>query len=151
MSKKDINSAMYNAEKMFEEKIKMYDENKKNRGLLVFKEYFGIISECLLIIKCKLLKSSILKAEEYLHKCEYYLAELEQKINIKEIKKQFIEARKERNENKAQPGDDRSSQNTKKQTNAYRNKSGNSTFAEFKWMLSVNATLASFYNAIGNQ
>ncbi len=50
-------------------------------------------------------------------------------------------------------GDDRSSNYTKKQS-SLRNRPGSSnvpTFADFKWKLSAYATIAAFYNSIGNQ
>ena len=76
------------------------------------------------------------------------------KINIKEIKKAFIEQKKEKQENKASINDDRSSAYTSKKTTIGRSKNGLSnipTFADYKWMLSAYATIAALFNAIGNQ
>lgn len=70
-------------------------------------------------------------------------------VNIKEIKKFLQEARKEKQENKSTFGDDRSSANTKKILKQ-KNRPNESSFHDLKWMLSAYATIASFYNAIGN-
>ncbi len=91
------------------------------------------------------------KVEDLLNECEYYLGEM--KIIVKDIKKQIQDVKKEKAENKSVAGDDRSSAYTKKQS-SMRNRPGSSnipTFADYKWMLSAYATIAAFYNAIGNQ
>lgn len=75
------------------------------------------------------------------------------KINVKDIKKQILEVKKEKADNKSVAGDDRSSAYTKKLTSVPRNRPGFSnipTFADYKWMLSAFSTIAAFYNAIGN-
>lgn len=99
-----------------------------------------------------MIESSISKVEELLTECEYYLSEM--KISVKDIKKQLTEIKKEKQENKAATGDDRSSAYTRKYTSNIRNRPTHSnitTFADYKWMLSAYATIAAFYNAIGNQ
>lgn len=95
-------------------------------------------------------ESNIQKVEELLNECEYYLGEM--KISVKDIKKQISDVKKEKADNKTEAGDDRSSAYTKKNT-GLRNRPGYSnipTFADYKWMLSAYATIAAFYNAIGN-
>jgi 3-hydroxyacyl-CoA dehydrogenase len=74
------------------------------------------------------------------------------KVNIKDIKKQIVEAKKEKIESKSVAGDDRSSAYTTKRPANLRNRalSNIATFVDYKWMLSAYATIASFYNAIGN-
>ncbi|CDW74513.1 tpr domain containing protein [Stylonychia lemnae] len=96
--------------------------------------------------------SDVSKVEEVLNECEYYLGEL--RINVKDIKKQIQDAKKEKVENRSVAGDDRSSAYTKRLPNINRMRQGFSnipTFADFKWMLSAFATIAAFYNALGNQ
>ena len=74
------------------------------------------------------------------------------KIKIPDLKKEIHEVKKEKAENKSVTNDDKSSAITKKQT-ALRSRPGYSntpTFIDYKWMLSALATIAAFYNAIGN-
>ncbi len=75
------------------------------------------------------------------------------RISIKEIKKQLSEVKKEKIESKSVAGDEKSSAQTKKQSGFRRGPGGSNipTFPDFKWMLSALATIASFYNAVGNQ
>lgn len=75
------------------------------------------------------------------------------KIKIPELKRELTEVKKEKAEGKSISGDDKSSAVTKK-LQAVRNRPGYSnipTFIDFKWMLSAYATIAAFYNAVGNQ
>eukprot|EP00347_Sterkiella_histriomuscorum_P018564 403345037 len=155
LAKQDYYSATINAEEMFKLRKMTIEENKKkdynNSQTLGLRDIYGLVSEGLLLAKCKILRSDVSKVEELLNECEYYLSEM--KVSIKDIKKQIQEAKKEKADNKSVAGDDRSSAYTKKQS-APRNRLGNSnipTFADYKWMLSAYATIAAFYNAIGNQ
>lgn len=76
------------------------------------------------------------------------------KIQIPELKKEITDVKKEKAENKSVTNDDKSSAITKSRQAALRNRAGYSTtptFIDFKWMLSALATIAAFYNSVGNQ
>ncbi len=65
----------------------------------------------------------------------------------------MTEVKKERAESKSVANDDKSSAMTRTKPGLGRNRQGQTplpTFADFKWMLSALATIAAFYNAIGN-
>lgn len=92
------------------------------------------------------------KVENLLKECEENIKKM--KVHMPDLKKEMIEARKEKAENKSVTNDDKSSAYTKTKQSALRNRPGHSstpTFIDFKWMLSALATIAAFYNAVGNQ
>ncbi len=59
MAKGDYSSANYNAEKMLELRKHQIDENKRrdysNNQVLPLKDIYGLVSEGLLLAKCKLI------------------------------------------------------------------------------------------------
>lgn len=76
------------------------------------------------------------------------------KINVKEIKRQIHEAKKDKGENKSVVGDDKSSAYTTRRPTHLRNRvalSNIAIYVDYKWMLSAYSSIAAFYNAIGNQ
>lgn len=75
------------------------------------------------------------------------------KISIAQLKQEMTEVKKERAESKSVANDDKSSAMTRSKPGIGRNRLGfpaQPTFIDFKWMLSALATIAAFYNAIGN-
>lgn len=132
---------------------------------LLVKDIIGLVSEGLLLAKCELISESLFlklnttiilesnpkKVEDLLKECEENIKKM--KVHMPDLKKEMIEARKEKAENKSVTNDDKSSAYTKTKSALLRNRPGHSstpTFIDFKWMLSALATIAAFYNAVGN-
>ena len=86
------------------------------------KEIYGLVSENLLLAKCKLISnlslnlelflgSNVREVEELLKESEINLQEM--KISIQDLKKEITDVKKERAENKSVANDDKSSAMTK--------------------------------------